>query len=61
MIESGFHHALKFRNYPLGQYFAQLDAPLIERVDVPNDTLRKDVVLVERDELSEVLGRQSLG
>ena len=34
----------------LGKQLAKLDAPLIERVDVPNRTLRKDLVFVKRDE-----------
>ena len=60
MIKSGFRPALKFRNYPLGQYFAQLHAPLVKRIDVPNDTLRKDAVLVERDKFSQALRREPL-
>ena len=38
---------------PLGQHLAELDAPLVERVDVPDRALREDAVLVERDELAE--------
>ena len=34
----------------LRQLLAQLDAPLIVRVDVPNDALSKDLVLVHGDE-----------
>ena len=36
--------------------FAQLDAPLIERVDVPNDALSEDRVLVQRDQRPSVAG-----
>jgi len=36
-----------------GQLLAELDAPLVERVDVPDDALDEDLVLVERDEPSE--------
>src|SRR2546423_6003263 len=32
-----------------GELLAKLDAPLIERVDVPDDPLRENFVLVERD------------
>ena len=34
----------------VGQFLAKLDAPLVERVDVPDDPLHEDLVLVERDE-----------
>lgn len=37
----------------LCQGLAQLNAPLIERVDVPNDTLSEDLVLVCGDESSQ--------
>lgn len=36
---------LRFNGF--GQLLAQLDAPLVERVDVPDDALREDLVLVE--------------
>ena len=41
-----------------GQNLAQLDAPLVEREDVPDDALREYLVLVERDQRTEGLGRQ---
>ena len=40
---------------------AQLDAPLVERVDVPDRALREDGVLVEGDELAEHFRREPLG
>ena len=40
-------------NDALGQDLAELDAPLIERVDVPDRALGKDAVLVERDQLAQ--------
>src|SRR2546426_12397738 len=61
MAERGLLVALELRDDALGQYLAQLDSPLIERVDVPDDALGEHAVLVERDELSERLGRQPLG
>src|SRR5690349_14247385 len=61
MSKSGFHLALEFRNDALGQHLAQLDAPLIERVDVPDGALGEDTMLVEGDELAERLGRESFG
>ena len=38
---------------PLGERLAELDAPLVEGVDAPDDALREDGVLVERDERAE--------
>src|SRR6059058_5767544 len=61
MAERGLRLVLELRNDPLGQHLAQLDSPLIERVDVPDDALSEHAVLVERDELSERLRRQPLG
>src|SRR5207247_11453405 len=40
--------ALELRNDALGQRLAELDAPLIERVDLP-DGASRDVVLVQSD------------
>src|SRR5690606_1121928 len=48
--------AVEFRREPL----PELDAPLIERVHVPDDALHEDLVLVERDELAERLGIEPL-
>jgi hypothetical protein len=39
MVESGLRLALEFRDDALSQYFAQLHAPLVEGVDVPDDAL----------------------
>ena len=36
----------------VGQRLAQLDAPLVEAVDAPQEALRRHLVLVERDELA---------
>ena len=61
MAEHGLHLALELRDDALGQHFAQLDPPLIERVDVPDRALGKHAVLVKRDELAEHFRRQPLG
>src|SRR5215475_1286184 len=53
--------ALELRNDALGQHLAELDPPLVERVDVPNDARSEYAVLVECDQLSEGLGREPLG
>src|SRR6266545_3504435 len=61
MAESGLRLALEFRDNALGQYFAQFDAPLIERVDVPDGALGEDGMLVKGDELAESFRREALG
>src|SRR5579875_999875 len=45
----------------LGQLLAKLHAPLIEAVDVPDDALREDGVLIERDEFTEHVGGEFAG
>src|SRR5665213_1541858 len=45
----------------LGQHFAEFDAPLIEGIDLPDRALRKDVVLIERNQFAERFWRQPLG
>ena len=52
---------LKLRYDALRQRLSQLDAPLIERVDVPDRALREHAVLIERDQLAENLRRQPIG
>jgi hypothetical protein len=42
-----------FGNDALCQRLAQLDAPLIKRVDVPDHALREDNVFVKRDKFTE--------
>src|SRR5690349_16098237 len=37
----------------LGKLLAQLNSPLVERVNVPNDSLDKDLVLVHRNQSSQ--------
>src|SRR5205823_11657040 len=49
--------ALEFGDDALRELLPQLDAPLVERVDVPDHALREDAVLVERDQRPERLGR----
>ena len=50
--------ALQLGDDPLGQHLAQLHAPLVERIDVPDRALGEDAVLVERDQLAERCRRQ---
>src|SRR5262249_40365040 len=53
--------ALQFGNDRLRQRLAQLDAPLIERVDVPNDALGVDAMLVKCDELTQCFRGEPIG
>ena len=58
MFEPGRRLALQFGNNALGQHFAQLDAPLVERINVPNHALGEDAVLVKRDEFAKNFRRE---
>src|SRR5581483_2109860 len=51
---------VQLRQDRLGELFAELDAPLIEGVDVPDHTLRENLVLVQRDQHAERPRRQLL-
>ena len=53
MRQFQFRTTAQFRDNAAGQYFAQFDAPLVEAVDVPDRPLRKDAVLVQRDQAAE--------
>src|ERR1051325_3379171 len=53
VAELGLGLALELGDDALGQHLAELDAPLIERVDVPDRPLREHAVLVERDQLAQ--------
>src|SRR6266581_3180174 len=54
-----FVGALKLRNDPVSQHFPKFDAPLIERVDIPDGTLNEDFVLVERNYFAQRLRCQA--
>ena len=53
MAELWFFFALEFGNNLLGQYLSKFDAPLVERVNLPDGTLRKNIMLVERNKFAE--------
>ena len=61
MVKSRFLLALEFRDNPLGQLLAELDTPLVKRVNVPDRSLCKNTVLVESDEFTESFRSESLG
>jgi len=44
----------------MADFFAQLDAELIEGVDAPDEALRVDLVFVKRDQRAECGGRELL-
>ena len=51
MPQRGFRRALELRDDALREDLAQLDAPLVERVNLPDGPLGEDRVLVQGDEL----------
>src|SRR6516164_4739230 len=52
---------LKFRNDALGKHFPQLDAPLVEWIDIPHGSLSEDAVLIQRHQLTEHYWRKPIG
>lgn len=58
MIENGLHRALHFRDNALRQDFSQLYAPLVERIEIPDDALRENVMFVKRNKLPQGRGRK---
>src|SRR6267142_490099 len=61
MIEPGLHLAIKLRDNALGQHLAELDTPLVERVNIPNDALCENRVFVKGNELTESFWCEPLG
>ncbi len=53
MFQVGFPGGFEFGDDALGEDFAELDAPLVEGVDVPEDALGEDAHFVEGDEAAE--------
>jgi hypothetical protein len=53
MAELLFDLTGEFRDDALGQNLAKLNAPLIERIDIPDRALREDAVFVECNQLAE--------
>src|SRR5208283_2941001 len=58
MTELRLFGALQLRDNSLGQGFAQLDTPLVKRINVPDSALREDGMLVKGDEFPQCFGRQ---
>ena len=61
MTELGLCFAVELRDDAQGQHFAELDAPLVEGIQIPNDALGEHEMLVERDEFAEHLRREPVG
>ena len=53
-------HAFQLGKDTLRQSLSQFDAPLVERIDLPDHPLREDTVLVERNQLAERFRRQPI-
>ena len=58
MMKRGFVLAFDLRYNPLSQSLAKLDAPLVERVNIPDRSLREYAVLVKRNQFSEIFRRE---
>src|SRR6267143_1732205 len=52
-MELRFCLALHFRNDSLGKHFAQFDAPLVERINVPDNALGKNAVFIKSNEFAQ--------
>ena len=61
MLELRRRLAFEFGNDALGKRFAQFDAPLVKRINVPDHALREDAVLVKRNKAAENFGSEPLG
>src|SRR5271168_3805887 len=53
MLQPRIIRSLNLSDYVLGQHLAQLDAPLIEGIDLPDGALGKYRVLIEGDQLAQ--------
>ena len=54
-------YTFQLRDNAFRQYFAQLDAPLIKGINLPDRPLGEDAVLVERNQFAERLRGQAPG
>ena len=60
MLEWRLLYTFQLRDNPFRQYLAQLDAPLIEGINLPDRPLGEYAVLVEGNQLAERLRGQAL-
>jgi len=61
VVEFGVVPAGDLGGGALGQRLAQLHAPLVERIDVPDHALHEYAVLVQRDQCAQRVRRESFG
>lgn len=61
MREHGFRRVLNFRDNALGQDLAELNTPLIERVDVPDGSFREDRMFIQSNKLRQHFRRELFG
>src|SRR4051812_24616285 len=61
VLELWLLSGLELRDDPLRELLAQLDAPLVEGVDVPDRALGEDGVLVERHQRAEGVRGEAVG
>ena len=61
MLEVRIVFAFEFWNDPLRKQLAELNSPLIERINVPNRALRENGVFVKSNETAERCGGEPLG
>ena len=52
---------LQFLSDAAREHFAEFDAPLIERIDLPDCPLRKNTLLIKSDKGTEGVGCEALG
>src|ERR1700745_1814645 len=60
MSRLGLVFDFEFRNNALSQHLAELNAPLVERVYVPDHALGEDTMLIKRNELAQGIWCQLL-
>ena len=53
MLQGGIRRALNLCDDVLGQHLAELHAPLVEGVNLPDSALGEDRMLVESDQLAQ--------
>lgn len=58
MAELRLFASLQFRDDALRQHLAEFYSPLVERIDLPDYTLRENAVLIKGDKITESLRRE---
>src|SRR5215471_8620746 len=60
VIQLRIRFAFQLRNNSLGKHLTQLNSPLIKRIHAPYCPLRKNTMLIERNQLAESLRSDAL-